>query len=76
MARPLVLRLLLRDHAQAAGVWKTVAGHTSISTVLVIFPGGPSMCGINYQCSECVHASSVNILNNRIDNYLVMAGYS
>ena len=23
VARPLVLRLLLRDHAQAAGVWKT-----------------------------------------------------
>ena len=28
-------RLLLRDHAQAAGVWKTVTGHTSISTALV-----------------------------------------
>ena len=25
MTRPLVLRLLLRDHAQAAGVWKTDA---------------------------------------------------
>ena len=32
---PLVLRLLLRDHAQAAGVWMTVAGHTSLSTALV-----------------------------------------
>ena len=28
-------RLLLRDHAQAAGVWKTVIGHTSLSTALV-----------------------------------------
>ena len=35
MTRPLVLRLLLRDHAQATGVWKTVAGHTSLSTALV-----------------------------------------
>ena len=41
VARPLVLRLLLRDHAQAAGVWKTDAvnlyliGHTSLSTALV-----------------------------------------
>ena len=35
VTRPLVLRLLLRDHAQAAGVWKTVAGHTSLSTALV-----------------------------------------
>ena len=25
--RPLVLRLLLCDHARAAGVWKTVAVH-------------------------------------------------
>ena len=25
VTRPLVLRLLLRDHAQAAGVWKTAA---------------------------------------------------
>ena len=43
MTRPLVLRLLLRAHAQAAGVWKTDAanlkliGHTSLSTTLVIF---------------------------------------
>ena len=36
MTRTLVLRLLLRDHAQAAGVWKTVAGHTSLSTALVV----------------------------------------
>ena len=28
--------LLLRDHAQAAGVWKTDAGHTSLSTALYI----------------------------------------
>ena len=35
VTRPLVLRLLLRDHAQAAGVWKTDAGHTSLSTSLV-----------------------------------------
>ena len=30
VTRPLVLRLLLRNHAQAAEVWKTVAGHTSL----------------------------------------------
>ena len=33
------------------------------------------MYGINYQ-QECVHASSVNMFKNRIDKYLVMAGYS
>ena len=32
---PQVLRLLLHDHAQAAGVRKTVAGHTSLSKALV-----------------------------------------
>ena len=26
VTRPLVLRLLLRDHAQASGEWKTAAG--------------------------------------------------
>ena len=36
VTRPLVLRLLLRDHVQAAGVRKTVAGHTSLSTAVVI----------------------------------------
>ena len=36
VTRPLVLRLLLRDYAQAAGVWKTVADHTSLSTSLVL----------------------------------------
>ena len=35
VTRPLVLRLLLGDHAQAAGEWKIVAGHTSLNTVLV-----------------------------------------
>ena len=38
VTRPLVLRLLLRDHTKAAGVWKTDAkliGHTSLSTALV-----------------------------------------
>ena len=27
---------LLRDHSQAAGVWKTVADHTSLSAALVV----------------------------------------
>ena len=27
-------------------------------------------------CSECVHASSVNMFKNRIDKYLVKAGYT
>ena len=30
----------------------------------------------NKLSEECVHASSVNIFNNRIDNYLVRAGYT
>ena len=40
VTRPLVLRLLLRDHVQAVGIWKTDAGingHASLSTVLVYF---------------------------------------
>ena len=41
------------------------------------FPSGPSMYGINYQ-PICVHATSVNVLKNRIllDKYLVKAGYT
>ena len=34
------------------------------------------MYGTNYQLSECVHASSVNMFKNRIDKYLVKAGYT
>ena len=34
------------------------------------------MFGINYQLKECVHASSVNMFKNRIDKYLVKAGYT
>ena len=35
------------------------------------------MYGINYQRrQECVHASSVNMFKNRIDKYLVKAGYT
>ena len=30
----------------------------------------------NKLSSECVHASSVNMFNNRIDKYLVKAGYT
>ena len=30
----------------------------------------------NTLSTECVHASSVNIFKNRIDNYLVKAGYT
>ena len=26
--------------------------------------------------SDCVHSSSINLFKNRIDNYLVMAGYN
>ena len=32
------------------------------------------MYGIN--STECVHASSVNMFKNRIDKYLVKAGYT
>ena len=35
VTRSQFLRRLLRDHAQTAAVWKTVAGHTSLSTALV-----------------------------------------
>ena len=34
------------------------------------------MYGINYQSSDCVHASSVNMFKNKIDKYLVIAGYT
>ena len=34
------------------------------------------MYGINYQKSACVHASSVNMFKNRIEKYLVGAGYT
>ena len=30
----------------------------------------------NKLSSECVHASSVNMFKNRIDNYLVKTGYT
>ena len=30
----------------------------------------------NKSSSECVHASSVNMFKNRIDKYLVKAGYT
>ena len=30
----------------------------------------------NKLSAECVHASSVNMFNNRIDKYLVKAGYT
>ena len=30
----------------------------------------------NKLSAECVHASSVNMFNNRIDKYLVKAGYA
>ena len=34
------------------------------------------MYGINYQRSVYIHASSVNMFKNRIDKYLVTAGYT
>ena len=34
------------------------------------------MCGINYQLTVCMLASSVNMLKNKIDKYLVKAGYT
>ena len=40
------------------------------------FHRGPSIYGINYQQSACVYASSVNMFKNRIDKYLVKAGYT
>ena len=33
------------------------------------------MYGINFS-EECVHASSVNMFKNRIEKYLVKAGYT
>ena len=29
-----------------------------------------------YMSADCVHSSSVNMFKNRIDNYLVRAGYT
>ena len=34
------------------------------------------MYGINYQLIVYVHATSVNVFKNRIDKYLVKAGYT
>ena len=34
------------------------------------------MYGINKLSTYCVHASSVNILKNKIDKYPVKAGYT
>ena len=34
------------------------------------------MYGMNYQHSVCVYASSVNMFKNRIDKYVVKAGYT
>ena len=33
------------------------------------------MYGITYQ-TDCIHASSVNMFKNKIDKYLVKAGYT
>ena len=38
------------------------------------FPRGPSMYGINYQ--QSVYMLVVNMFKNRIDKYLVKAGYT
>ena len=32
--------------------------------------------GWNKLSTECVHATSVNVFNNKIDKYLVKAGYT
>ena len=58
--RPLVLWLLLRDHAHAAGVWKTDAGHTSLSTSLVNVNQHPHFYPlIMYYCFQtCVNSTS------------------
>ena len=53
VTRPLVLRLLLRNHSQAAGVWKTVAPHTSLSAALVIMLFKRTLC-----CSFVISAVS------------------
>ena len=34
------------------------------------------MYGINYQLITCAHASSVNMFKNKIDKYLVNAGFT
>ena len=34
------------------------------------------MYGITYQSTDCVHASSVKMFKNKIDKYLVKAGYT
>ena len=34
------------------------------------------MYGITYQLIVCLHASSVNMFKNKIDKYLVKAGYT
>ena len=40
------------------------------------FHRGPSINVWNKLSEECVHASSVNMFENRIDKYLVKAGYT
>ena len=60
-----ILRLnLLNDHLTKVD-WMLESFH---------FPRGPSMYGIHYQ--QCAHAISVNMFKNRIDKYLVKAGYT
>ena len=34
------------------------------------------MNGTNYKINDCVNASSVNMFKNRIDKYLIGAGYT
>ena len=46
VTRSQFLRRLLRDHVPTAAVWKTVAGHTSLSTALVVMPYGVNCSGV------------------------------
>ena len=39
-------------------------------------PRGPSMYGINHQLVECMLAMIIIMFKNRIDKYLVKAGYT
>ena len=41
----------------------------------ILFHRGPSMYGIKLS-TDCVPASSVNMIKNKIDKYLVKAGYT
>ena len=75
VTRRLVLRLLLREQAQAAEEWKTDAGHTSLSTAIVFLKINLAS---NTKVSSCGLFCCVNVgpvytqMHEKVDRIIVV----